>query len=133
MYITSFERLGRRRGRKAGREEGKVQGLKEGLMDGVMEGIKRGRAEGLATGRVEMTRECVLRVLRIGLGHVVGDDVREQINEMTDVDALMSLHSEALRAETVNDFSIILKHTVLRLASATPMNESAEADIDWTK
>ncbi len=133
MYITSFERLGRRRGRKAGREEGKVQGLKEGLMDGVMEGLKRGRAEGLATGRVEMTRECVLRVLRIRLDYVRNDNVRMQITEMTDVDALMSLHFEALRVDSMEEFRSILKHTVLRLASATPMNESAEADIDWTK
>lgn len=59
-YVTSIERIARRRGMEQGVEQGKEEGLEEGMEKGRKDGLEEGIEKGMEKGQ----RQEAMRVLR---------------------------------------------------------------------
>ncbi|MFN4308915.1 MAG: hypothetical protein ACK4GI_08925, partial [Sulfurihydrogenibium azorense] len=73
---------------------GRDEGFKEGLQQGLQEGLQQGLIEGL--------RQSVIDAIEQKFGHVE-DDVREKINQISDVNKLRELLRKVIFANSLND------------------------------
>ncbi len=72
--------------------------------EGIEEGIKKGREE----GTVLKSREDVLAILEVRF-HSVPADIRQTVEEMTDISQLNQLHREAVLVQSLDEFSQKMK------------------------
>lgn len=84
-YITSFERSVHREGRK----------------------------EGLEQGRLHMAKESVLEALEIRFDKVP-QEVKEAIEQISSLEECKTLHQNAIRADTLDDFIRQLRETAAK-------------------
>jgi len=82
-YVTSIERIARQRGVEQGMQQGRQQGMQQGMQQGI--------------------REMLLETLQIRFGSVP-ETVREQLDDVEQIDELQTLHRLALTADSLTSF-----------------------------
>ena len=88
---------GRDEGREVGREEGREQGREEGREQGIQQGAEQGAREA--------TINNLFAALEIRFDGNVAYALRLALESIRDLHRLEELHREALRAETLEDFT----------------------------
>jgi flagellar biosynthesis/type III secretory pathway protein FliH len=87
---------------KIGKEEGYKEGLQQGLQQGLKEGLEQGVQQGLQKGLIEGLRQSVIDTIELKFGYVE-DDLREKINQISDIKQLKELLRKVIIANSLND------------------------------
>ena len=102
-YISSFERIARRKGLE--------QGLQEGLQQGLEQGLEQGRQEGRQEAWIERSREALLAVLAARFG-ALPSVLTDAIMALADAAPLTALLPAAATAASLDEFERRMAATV---------------------
>ncbi|ACN98448.1 conserved hypothetical protein [Sulfurihydrogenibium azorense Az-Fu1] len=79
---------------KIGKEEGFKEGIEKGIQEGLQQGLQQGLIEGL--------RQSVIDAIEFKFGYV-GYDLKEKVNQISDVNQLKELHRKVVLANSLDE------------------------------